>query len=209
MDKKEINDIYSNITFPNKVNPISHDELVANAKNLSNRLYKDLELLASKIGKNFQECVNDFVKQHSMQKPPGNDESFYTEPTPSAILGGALISCSAANSAIENMHFDLLMDIFISISYAHGVVQTLVNEKKAKSELMRSYANIRFESDPIQLALKEIEQSYKTKKTKFKIYGFSAQFIREMADKYPVITSQKTIERLVTKLNKENDEIPR
>ena len=90
-----------------------------------------------------------------------------------------------------------------------GVIFGMCYQAKGLSKLKSSYSKLRYETDPIQLALKEIEQSYKTKKNKFKIYGFSAQFIREMADKYPVITSQKTIERLVTKLNKENDEIPR
>ena len=63
--------------------------------------------------------------------------------------------------------------------------------------------------DPIQLAKKEIEKHYEENKTQFKRRGFSAQFIREMQVKYPVITDIKTIGRMVAKLNKENELIPR
>ena len=66
----------------------------------------------------------------------------------------------------------------------------------------------RLAKDPKQLALKEIAVHYETKKEQFKRRGYSAQFIREMHQKYPEITDIKTIERLVTKLNKSNELIP-
>ena len=67
----------------------------------------------------------------------------------------------------------------------------------------------RLENDPIQKSLDEIEKEYASRKSQFKRRGFSAQFIREMHEKYPVITSIKTIEKLVSELNKENEYIPR
>ena len=66
----------------------------------------------------------------------------------------------------------------------------------------------RLSKDPKQLALKEIAVHYETKKEQFQRRGYSAQFIREMHQKYPEITDIKTIERLVAKLNKSNELIP-
>jgi hypothetical protein len=66
----------------------------------------------------------------------------------------------------------------------------------------------RLENDPKQKALKEIAAHYQTVKNQFKRRGFSAQFVREMHTKYPVIAAIKTIENLVSALNKENDAIP-
>lgn len=69
--------------------------------------------------------------------------------------------------------------------------------------------NMKLENDPKQIALKEIENYYNENRNQFKRRGFSAQFIREMHSKYPIITEQKTIANLVTRLNKENELIPR
>ena len=76
--------------------------------------------------------------------------------------------------------------------------------KKAQESAYRRLAN-----DPKQKALAEIKVAYESDKTQFKRRGFSAQFIREMHSKYPIIESQKTIENLVSALNKENEYIPR
>lgn len=70
------------------------------------------------------------------------------------------------------------------------------------------YSKKRLKNDPKQLAKTEIEKQYQESKTQFNRHGFSAQFCRDMHQKYPVITDIKTIERLVSKLNKVNDEIP-
>lgn len=67
----------------------------------------------------------------------------------------------------------------------------------------------KLENDPKQKALAEIQKHYDSVKGQFKRRGYSAQFIREMHGKYPVITDQKTIANLVARLNKENDQIPR
>lgn len=67
----------------------------------------------------------------------------------------------------------------------------------------------RLASCPKQLALKEIKVHYEANKHQFKRRGFTAQFIREMHDKYPEITAIKTIENLVAALNKDNELIPR
>lgn len=67
----------------------------------------------------------------------------------------------------------------------------------------------KLKNDPKQKALAEIKNHYQANKCQFKRRGYSAQFIREMHDKYPIIESQKTIENLVSALNKQNEDIPR
>ena len=78
-----------------------------------------------------------------------------------------------------------------------------------KSDEALFKAMIQLENDPKQKALNEISKHYQADKSQFKRRGYSAQFVREMHGKYPVITSIKTIENLVAKLNKENSLIPR
>lgn len=72
----------------------------------------------------------------------------------------------------------------------------------------RKAALTKLKNDPKQLALKEIKLHYHENKKQFKRRGYTAQFIREMHAKYPIIESQKTIENLVSVLNRENDDIP-
>lgn len=76
--------------------------------------------------------------------------------------------------------------------------------KHNKSKAMREYAKLRFVNDPKQKAKDEIKSHYEVVKHQFRRRGYSAQFVKEMAALYPVIESIKTIERLVTKLNKIN-----
>lgn len=77
-----------------------------------------------------------------------------------------------------------------------------------KKDEAHSYAIRKLDKDPKQLAKAKIIKEYWIQKNQFKRRGYSAQFISEMHKKYPIITSQKTIERLVATLNKENDQIP-
>lgn len=81
--------------------------------------------------------------------------------------------------------------------------------KDYASNLGRLNAEKRLENDPKQKALDEIRDNYEASKHQFKRRGFSSEFIRDMHIKYPVITAIKTIENLVSALNKENDDIPR
>ena len=84
-----------------------------------------------------------------------------------------------------------------------------LNQKVENHTLARRKgAEVMLANCPVQLAKKNIEEEYKIVKNQFKRRGYSAQFIREMKEKYTKITDIKTIERLVTKLNKLNEEIP-
>lgn len=89
------------------------------------------------------------------------------------------------------------------------IPQILSQKNIALSEKGKVAVRKKLANDPKQKALLEIEQHYQAKKSKFKIRGFSAQFIRDMWAQYPVIESQKTIENLVSALNKQNENIPR
>ena len=93
------------------------------------------------------------------------------------------------------------IELIKKVSRTEGVLF----EKKNRPKYL---AYRRLSKDPKQLALKEIAVHYETKKEQFKRRGYSAQFIREMHQKYPEITDIKTIERLVAKLNKSNKLIP-
>jgi hypothetical protein len=84
-----------------------------------------------------------------------------------------------------------------------------IAKRDAISASAQKKAFTKLANDPKQKALAKIEQHYEANKTQFKRRGFSARFIREMHSKYPIIESQKTIENLVSALNKENDAIPR
>lgn len=64
-------------------------------------------------------------------------------------------------------------------------------------------------NDPKQKALKEIEVEYEAVKSSFKRRGFSKQFARDMHKKHLIIEDVVTIERLVTRLNKVNEFIPK
>lgn len=78
-----------------------------------------------------------------------------------------------------------------------------------RSNFAKKGVNARLANDPIQLAKTEIIEEYEKRNSQFKRRGYSAQFAREMLKKYPVITSIKTIDKLISKLNKINVLIPR
>jgi hypothetical protein len=72
-----------------------------------------------------------------------------------------------------------------------------------RSDFARNAALARVAKDPKQKALKEIETEFHKVSGQFKRRGYGAQFIREMADKHPIITDTKTISKLVARLKKE------
>lgn len=93
----------------------------------------------------------------------------------------------------------------------YGLLIELVTEfskeeiyKLRKSKKMKEYALLRLANDPKQKALDEIKSQYEVVKHQFRRRGFSAQFVKNMAERYQIIESPKTIERLVAKLNKIN-----
>lgn len=142
--------------------------------------------------------TKDTLKLNELMKLMRSDAS---------ISSGALFFLEASikgrtvESKLNSMKYAMM---FIGSVHSKDIIK-----KEALIHLAKKAVDAKLLKDPKQIALKEIEQEYKVKKTKFKIYGFSAQFIRDMADKYPIINSQKTIEKLVARLNKENADIPR
>lgn len=100
-----------------------------------------------------------------------------------------------------------LIETFNKYSSLIEVLNNINNRrinKLDKSNTMREYAKLRLANDPKQKALDEIKSHYELAKNQFKRRGYTAQFVKEMAALYPVIESIKTIERLVTKLNRIN-----
>ena len=82
-------------------------------------------------------------------------------------------------------------------------------QKYQKTRQARNAALKRLKDDPKQKALIEIEAHYEASKSSFKRYGFSAQFAKLMHREYPIFEDIKTIQKLVTKLNKSNEHIPK
>ena len=93
--------------------------------------------------------------------------------------------------------------ILWELKYKEEFAKNIISENARKNALTG------LARDPKQLALKEITKNYKLKISQFKRRAYTAQFVREMHNKYPVITEQKTIANLVTRLNKENELLPR
>lgn len=81
--------------------------------------------------------------------------------------------------------------------------------ERVKNVTAKLNAHKRWQTDQITLAKERIKEIYEVNKAQFKRRGYTAQFIREMHDKYPEITAIKTIENLVSALNKNNELIPR
>lgn len=117
-----------------------------------------------------------------------------------------------AMKAEKNDYHKLAWTYACDAQYWWGILNAEFSRKGEPSALSINAAKAvraKLAKDPIQLAKKEIEKHYEENKTQFKRRGFSAQFIREMHDKYPIITDQKTIANLVAKLNKTNEQISR
>lgn len=108
----------------------------------------------------------------------------------------------------QNIDLNLLGQALDAYEYSHSSWAMWMGDVEL-SEKMSKNALLRLERDPKQKALADIEKHYLANKAQFKRYGYSAEFIREMHDKYPIIQSYKTIENLVTRLNKKNELIPR
>ena len=83
-----------------------------------------------------------------------------------------------------------------------------VKKSKVISERAKRAVRIKLAKDPIQKAKIEIERDYQLVKSRFKRRGYTAEFIREMHAKYPVIIDSDTIARLVSKLKASNDLLP-
>ena len=86
-------------------------------------------------------------------------------------------------------------------------LNAFIASKDANTESARTKAYKTHENHPATLALKKVEIDYKVEQAKFSNRGHRADFVRRMADKYPVIQDIKTIENLVDKLKLKNPHI--
>jgi len=119
------------------------------------------------------------------------------------------------DNAFVGMHLDGREAICAAIGASNALSNAIAISSRdaklieARQELAYRGALAKMENDPKQKALKEIRIHYDENKAQFKRRGFTAQFVRDMHDKYPIIKEQKTIANLVAKLNKSNELIPR
>ena len=86
-----------------------------------------------------------------------------------------------------------------------AIVKIKVREERENilDNVQRKGAKNMLADCPKQLALKEISEHFHASPYPFNKRGYAAKFVREMATKYPIIESYKTIEKLVTKLKQE------
>jgi len=96
---------------------------------------------------------------------------------------------------------------FVDYNQSHNFGRELATEESTR--IRSKAAKKGLENNSVQIALRKIEDEYQSVKTQFKRYGYTAEFIRRMHALFPVIQSQKTIENLVTKLNRKNKDLPR
>ena len=92
----------------------------------------------------------------------------------------------------------------------NAVAKALLSMQKYQKTKHATHAAMqRVEKSPKNKALKEIEAKYQEVKHIMHLRGRSAQFAREMHVKYPIFDDIATINRLVAKLNKSNELIPK
>lgn len=115
--------------------------------------------------------------------------------------------------AVLDKNYGQLVDLIKTFYILTSIKETRAGFSELKKFILSTNAknavDRKLEKDPKQIALRDIEAQYKVNKSQFKRRGYSAQFARDMQTQYPVITDIKTIEKLVAKLNKGNELIPR
>lgn len=112
------------------------------------------------------------------------------------------------NAHMSNKISEEMFSNFIKTEEALKEITARHHKNIGMMEQKKSFASkggqARVANSPITKALKEIEQEYHKEAHKFKRHGYGAPFCRKMHDQYPVIEDIKTIQRLVTRLNKKN-----
>ena len=115
---------------------------------------------------------------------------------------------NVAEISLENIKkFDYVAEALDAFRLAQGNIMWRYGAEFKEEEIFESRSNAAkrgIESAPKQMALKEIKGHYEASKHQFKRRGYTAQFVKDMSIRYPVIESQKTIENLVAKLKKDN-----
>ena len=152
----------------------------------SKKTVKDIELelqvLAKKLGKSPYECACKFANQiiSISEQEQGNT---LKEISPSIILGGAFLSISAANTAIEHSDFDLFIVMITSISQSLTMANMLEDEKNAISKKMSEYAKMRLLNDPKQAEKLFVKESWDAWKSNPQQYTYNTTFATAMLDK--------------------------
>jgi hypothetical protein len=109
--------------------------------------------------------------------------------------------------ANNNQSTDLIWTYLSEANFWRYFVKYLILSDQDEKNILKSNASkaakARLKNDPKQKVLDEIKlEFHKLEIERFKKYGFTAQFVKEMMDKYPIIENQKTVENLVAKLKK-------
>ena len=143
----------------------------------------ELEVLAKKLGKSPYECACEFANQiiSISEQEQGNT---LKEISPSIILGGAFLSISAANTAIEHSDFDLFIVMITSISQSLTMANMLEDEKNAISKKMSEYAKMRLLNDPKQAEKLFVKESWDAWKSNPQQYKYNTTFATAMLDKF-------------------------
>ncbi len=163
-----------------------------------------LKTLAQEINKSDVECINYFWK--------ANEDFQSSNFTPQFLIGYAFVESADVLENISTTSPKGIFNAIFSLGYTYGTVQALIGDEIDRPKLFEQFRSEwgkksvakKLANDPKQSAKEEITKEFLLVQSQFKRRGFTAQFVREMADKYPIIESYKTIEKLTTELKKKH-----
>ena len=198
----------------------SHDELSLNSEGLPKpfQVFIEYQLhyvigkltpLAQEINKTEFECIEYFIKANENFQP--------SDFTPQFLIGCVAFEAVEMLNNINIVGIDqALRKLFLLASFC-GSISSLISNQDIKTKLFEEFKRDRAKTavaaklanDPKQKALKEIEAKYQDVKHTLHLHGRTAQFGRKMHAEYPIFDDIATINRLVAKLNKSNELIPK
>ncbi len=118
----------------------------------------------------------------------------------------AIKEYAVSNEQVSNVVWAYLTEANFWRYFLKHLILSNQDEKNILSKNASNAAKTRLAKDPKQKDLNEISLKYYEVKDKFKRPGYTAAFVRDMAKQYPNIQSIKTIENLIARLRKEEEQ---
>lgn len=174
--------------------------LEAYAENRAHSLYEKLEKAAERLGLTSNECISEYVMTSGLINSNPDTEIPLKA---NFVIGSGFVSYLALVEAIKHEHQGNILNVFGALSYAVGVAETLIGMTTAKSELMKSYAELRLRNDPRQSEKRFIKECWQAWQKKPDQYKSKASFARGMIDKCEHLTSHEKIKQWCREWEKE------
>jgi hypothetical protein len=113
------------------------------------------------------------------------------------VIGGCFVIYKSLLRALHEERLHDFIELLTLLASSLASLEAIIDRKNAKSNLMSACAKIGWEKSDHYVAKMKIEEEFLKVKDKFKLYGYGAQFSREMLQKYPIFQSQKTIDKYI------------